>query len=84
MHLIRYVCTAYSIFVNKYYENSHLKSLIFYEQEVKKRSKTVMLVKNLPANTTIPEIRELFAKYGELGRVLLPPNGITGESNDLA
>uniref|UniRef100_A0A4P6D8M5 Putative rna-binding protein rrm superfamily n=3 Tax=Rhodnius TaxID=13248 RepID=A0A4P6D8M5_RHOPR len=37
-----------------------------------------MLVKNLPANTTIPEIRELFAKYGELGRVLLPPNGITG------
>uniref|UniRef100_T1HN71 RRM domain-containing protein n=1 Tax=Rhodnius prolixus TaxID=13249 RepID=T1HN71_RHOPR len=61
----------------KFLEENGVK-LDAFNQEVKKRSKTVMLVKNLPANTTIPEIRELFAKYGELGRVLLPPNGITG------
>ncbi|XKL60987.1 hypothetical protein PGB90_008044 [Kerria lacca] len=42
------------------------------------RSKTIILVKNLPANTKPNEIRELFSKYGILGRVVLPPNGITG------
>ncbi|XP_014244006.1 probable RNA-binding protein 19 [Cimex lectularius] len=49
-----------------------------FNQEVKSRSKTVILVKNLPAKTTASEIRELFIKYGELGRVILPPSGITG------
>uniref|UniRef100_A0A0V0G4J1 Putative rna-binding protein 19 n=1 Tax=Triatoma dimidiata TaxID=72491 RepID=A0A0V0G4J1_TRIDM len=61
----------------KFLEENGVK-LDAFNQEVKKRSKTVILVKNLPSNTTIPEIRELFAKYGELGRVLLPTNGITG------
>ncbi|CAG0884800.1 unnamed protein product [Darwinula stevensoni] len=41
------------------------------------RSKTVILVKNLPARTKASEIRTLFAKFGELGRVLLPPSGVT-------
>ncbi|XP_050698872.1 probable RNA-binding protein 19 [Eriocheir sinensis] len=42
------------------------------------RSKTVFLVKNLPARTTAQELMELFCKFGELGRVILPPSGVTG------
>jgi multiple RNA-binding domain-containing protein 1 len=41
------------------------------------RSKIVILVKNLPAFTKIEEIRDMFAKHGELGRVVLPHNGVT-------
>eukprot|EP00095_Tigriopus_kingsejongensis_P007108 maker-scaffold130_size324016-snap-gene-2.23 protein:Tk07108 transcript:maker-scaffold130_size324016-snap-gene-2.23-mRNA-1 annotation:"rna-binding protein 19" len=41
------------------------------------RSKTVILVKNLPAKTSPLEIRDRFAKFGELGRLVLPPHGIT-------
>ncbi|XP_001605134.2 probable RNA-binding protein 19 [Nasonia vitripennis] len=48
-----------------------------FNQAPKARSKTVILVKNLPAGTHIREIREMFAKHGELGRVVLPPSGIT-------
>ncbi|CAN7985348.1 unnamed protein product, partial [Ixodes hexagonus] len=40
------------------------------------RSKTVILVKNLPAKTRPDEIREPFAKFGTLSRVVLPPWGI--------
>lgn len=47
-------------------------------QAPNKRSKTIILVKNLPAGTKVEEINELFAKHGELGRVILPPSGITG------
>nr|XP_022906482.1 probable RNA-binding protein 19 [Onthophagus taurus] len=42
-----------------------------------KRSKTIILVKNLPANTEIVELRRVFEKYGIVGRVVLPPKGIT-------
>lgn len=48
-----------------------------FNQAPKARSKTVILVKNLPAGTHIREIREMFAKHGELGRLVLPPSGIT-------
>ena len=41
------------------------------------RSKTVLLVKNLPAGTTAEELQEIFCKHGTLGRVLLPPSGVT-------
>lgn len=41
-----------------------------------KRSKNIILVKNLPANTAVDEIREKFEKFGVLGRVVLPPSGI--------
>lgn len=47
-------------------------------QPSNERSKTVILVKNLPAATPVQEIRQLFARYGELGRVVMPPSGITG------
>ena len=41
------------------------------------RSKTVILVKNLPAKTAVADITSLFATYGTLGRVVLPPTGVT-------
>jgi multiple RNA-binding domain-containing protein 1 len=39
----------------------------------KDRSETIILVKNIPYGTTEEDMRELFGKYGELGRVLVPP-----------
>lgn len=48
-----------------------------FNQAPKQRSKTVILVKNLPAETEAAEIRELFAKFGELGRIVLPESGVT-------
>lgn len=48
-----------------------------FNQAPKKRSKTVILVKNLPADTQVSDIQPLFAKFGLLGRIVLPPSGIT-------
>ncbi|CAD1479371.1 unnamed protein product, partial [Heterotrigona itama] len=48
-----------------------------FNQPSNKRSKTVILVKNLPAATPAQEIRQLFARHGELGRLVMPPSGIT-------
>ncbi|XP_029676364.1 probable RNA-binding protein 19 [Formica exsecta] len=48
-----------------------------FNQAPKKRSTTVILVKNLPAKTESKEFREMFAKYGELARIVMPPAGIT-------
>ncbi|KAI8891456.1 RNA-binding domain-containing protein [Backusella circina FSU 941] len=39
----------------------------------KDRSETVILVKNIPYGTSEDDLRELFGKFGELGRVLIPP-----------
>ncbi|XP_046681092.1 LOW QUALITY PROTEIN: probable RNA-binding protein 19 [Homalodisca vitripennis] len=60
----------------KFLENNGV-SLDAFNQAPKVRSKTVILVKNLPAKTTASEIREIFCKFGELGRILLPPSGVT-------
>ena len=43
----------------------------------KKRSKTAIICKNLPAKTCIETIRNKFAQHGELQRVVLPPNCAT-------
>ncbi|XP_014209588.1 probable RNA-binding protein 19 [Copidosoma floridanum] len=48
-----------------------------FNQAPKVRSKAVILVKNLAAGTSVQEIREMFEKFGVLGRVVLPPTGIT-------
>jgi multiple RNA-binding domain-containing protein 1 len=48
-----------------------------FNQTPKARSKTTILVKNLPSRTSIEEIRDRFAKFGELGRVVLPPGCVT-------
>lgn len=43
----------------------------------KKRSKTCILVKNLPANTDNGELKALFAKHGHIARFLMPKHGIS-------
>ncbi|NXR70550.1 RBM19 protein, partial [Rhadina sibilatrix] len=52
-------------------------SLDSFSQAAGERSKTVILVKNLPAGTSGAELEELFGKHGGLGRLLLPEGGIT-------
>ncbi|CAL8248219.1 unnamed protein product [Merluccius merluccius] len=52
-------------------------SLDSFSQAAATRSTTVMLVKNLPAGVTLVELEELFSPHGSLGRVLLPPSGLT-------
>ncbi|XP_073834276.1 probable RNA-binding protein 19 [Musca autumnalis] len=42
-----------------------------------KRSKTIILAKNLPPDTTVAELTPLFAKFGPIGRLILPPSGVT-------
>src|SRR6266511_1409927 len=39
------------------------------------RSRTTILVKNIPYGTTADQIRELFEPHGALSRVLVPPSG---------
>jgi multiple RNA-binding domain-containing protein 1 len=41
------------------------------------RSKKVILAKNLPAFTSIEVIRDMFAKHGDLQRVVMPPGCLT-------
>ncbi|XP_077417240.1 putative RNA-binding protein 19 [Vanacampus margaritifer] len=52
-------------------------SLDSFSQAAAERSTTVILVKNLPAGVTGSELEELFSTHGSLGRVLLPPSGLT-------
>ncbi|XP_051489565.1 probable RNA-binding protein 19 [Apus apus] len=52
-------------------------SLDSFSQAAGERSKTVILVKNLPASTSVEELEDIFGKHGSLGRVLLPQGGIT-------
>ena len=42
-----------------------------------KRSNEVILVKNLPHGTKPIELRNIFGKFGDLEKILLPPSGIT-------
>ncbi|KAL7391647.1 hypothetical protein ABVT39_011966 [Epinephelus coioides] len=52
-------------------------SLDSFSQAAAARSTTVILVKNLPAGVTASELEELFSPHGSLGRVVLPPSGLT-------
>ncbi|XP_047448458.1 probable RNA-binding protein 19 [Mugil cephalus] len=52
-------------------------SLDSFSQAAAARSTTVILVKNLPAGVTVSELEELFSPHGSLGRVLLPPSGLS-------
>ncbi|KAG7263405.1 hypothetical protein CRUP_007411, partial [Coryphaenoides rupestris] len=52
-------------------------SLDSFSQAAAPRSTTAMLVKNLPAGVAVTELQELFSPHGSLGRVLLPPSGLT-------
>nr|XP_042903709.1 probable RNA-binding protein 19 [Parasteatoda tepidariorum] len=46
-----------------------------FSQPTAQRSKTVIVVKHLPAKTTAAELHELFSSHGSIKRVLLPPTG---------
>lgn len=48
-----------------------------FNQASTKRSKTVILVKNLPTETTVNELQVIFKKFGLVGRLVLPPSGVT-------
>ncbi|XP_066272477.1 probable RNA-binding protein 19 isoform X1 [Branchiostoma lanceolatum] len=48
-----------------------------FSQPAAARSKTVLLVKNLPAGTEPNQLQGVFSKFGQLGRVVLPPAGVT-------
>uniref|UniRef100_A0A8C7LDH0 RNA binding motif protein 19 n=1 Tax=Oncorhynchus kisutch TaxID=8019 RepID=A0A8C7LDH0_ONCKI len=48
-----------------------------FSQAAGPRSMSVFLVKNLPAGVTVENLEELFSPHGTLGRVLLPPAGLT-------
>lgn len=48
-----------------------------FEQVPKKRSTTTIIAKNLPVETTVKELQPLFSKFGLLGRIVLPPSGVT-------
>lgn len=62
--------------------NRHVDVLVYETsnifQPATQRSKTVILAKNLPAQTQPGEIQKLFAPFGLVGRVVLPPSGVTG------
>jgi len=60
----------------KYLESEGVR-LQAFDKPPEKRSRNIMIAKNLPAKTAPMEIKDLFAKYGVLGRVVLPPGGIT-------
>ena len=58
--------------VRKYFEDRGVDLTTFDKKE---RDDKIILVKNFPFGTTIDEIGELFAAYGQLKRMLMPPAG---------
>lgn len=42
-----------------------------------KRSKKVIVVKNLEHGTKVEDLKTLFSQFGHLGKVVLPPSGVT-------
>lgn len=55
-------------------EGVDLDQLGRHLEEKVERSDVVLLVKNLPFETSLSDLRSLFAKYGPLGRIVLPPS----------
>jgi len=44
--------------------------------KLKARSKTVILVKNIPSTATEDELRSLFTRHGSVARVVMPPSKV--------
>lgn len=55
----------------------HGVNLEVFEQTKPKRSKHVILVKNLPSGCSAGELGKLFAGFGQLVQVIMPPAGIS-------
>lgn len=51
--------------------------LSVFDSPIVKRSKTIILAKNLPADTTVADLTPIFAQFGPIGRLILPPSGVT-------
>lgn len=58
--------------VRQYFTSKGVDLLAFNKKE---RSDTVILVKNIPFGAAAEEIAELFSEYGDLKKVLMPPDG---------
>lgn len=67
------VAETHLIEATKAYLEAEGVALDAFSRPPAERSTTVILAKNLPFATEAVEIRKLFAKYGNLGRVILPP-----------
>lgn len=52
-------------------------SLEAFDDLNSKRSKTIILAKNLPAGTDVEELRERFSEFGVIEKIILPPSGVT-------
>ena len=52
-------------------------NLEVFEKSNLKRSKSIILVKNLPFGTTDAELHSLFQPFGSISRLILPPGGIS-------
>lgn len=61
--------------VRRYFE-SHGVDLVLFET-TKEKDDRIILVKNFPHGTTSLEIGELFAPYGTIDRILMPPQAAT-------
>ncbi|KAH8259063.1 hypothetical protein KR038_012169 [Drosophila bunnanda] len=48
-----------------------------FDEPPKRRSNTVILAKNLPAATETSELTPAFSRFGPIGRIVLPPSGVT-------
>lgn len=61
----------------KNFLEKHGVRLESFDEDTKKRSKTIILVKNLPANTDVDEIKSKFQQFGVLDKVVMPPSAAT-------
>eukprot|EP00729_Bicosta_minor_P018816 gene18816-14673_t len=59
---------------NKEFLSDQGVQLSAFDTRVKKRSKTVILVKNTPHTATEDDFRATFSKHGTVGRVVVPPS----------
>lgn len=61
----------------KKFLESHGVQLEAFDETTTKRSKTIILAKNLPPRTEVEELREKFSQFGVLEKIILPPSGVT-------
>lgn len=61
----------------KNFLEKNLVCLKSFDGTPKERSKTVLLAKNLPSETTEQDLKPMFLKFGPLGRFIFPPFGVT-------
>ena len=67
------LAVAETAIINETTEYLEKQGVVLDSFNSKKRSSTVIIVKNIAATTTESDLLELFAEFGNLGRVLLPP-----------